>query len=150
MVSATFLVAMIYFYNRTSSSEVVARYKSLLTPELQQKYAKITSERRKISYQGYGWGLVLSLLLLFYLKRKKPFVSITPTICMVVAVAFVVNYFYYMLHPKSDWMLNHMETKEEVRIWLEMYREMQYHYHMGFVIGIIAIGVFAFAFRCSS
>jgi hypothetical protein len=28
-----------------------------------------------------------------------------------------------------------------------MYREMQYNYHMGFVIGVVAVGVLAYAFR---
>jgi uncharacterized membrane protein YkgB len=53
-----------------------------------------------------------------------------------------------MLSPKTDWMLNHIKTNEQNKIWLEMYKTMQFNYHMGFVIGIIAVGVFAFSFRC--
>ncbi len=53
-----------------------------------------------------------------------------------------------MLSPKSDWMLEHLQNKEEIKAWLLMYREMQYNYHMGLVLGIIAVGVLAFAFRC--
>jgi ABC-type multidrug transport system fused ATPase/permease subunit len=62
--------------------------------------------------------------------------------------AFLTNYFHYILSPKSDWMLNHMNNQEEVKSWLLMYREMQYNYHMGLVLGIIAVGILAFAFRC--
>ena len=69
-------------------------------------------------------------------------------VCIVVATAFITNYFYYMLYPKSDWMLNHMNNQDEVKAWLLMYKEMQYNYHMGLVLGIIAVGIFAFAFRC--
>ena len=69
-------------------------------------------------------------------------------VCTVVATAFVTNYFYYMLSPKTDWMLNHLTNKEEIKAWLLMYREMQFNYHMGLVLGIIAVGIFAFAFRC--
>jgi len=29
-----------------------------------------------------------------------------------------------------------------------MYKEMQYNYHFGMVVGIVAVGVLAFAFRC--
>jgi hypothetical protein len=29
-----------------------------------------------------------------------------------------------------------------------MYREMSYNYHMGFALGIVAVGALAFAFRC--
>jgi hypothetical protein len=69
-------------------------------------------------------------------------------VCTVMATAFLTNYFYYMLSPKSDWMLNHMDNQEEVKAWLQMYRGMQYNYHMGMALGIIAVGVLAYAFRC--
>jgi hypothetical protein len=53
-----------------------------------------------------------------------------------------------MIHPKSDWMLDHLQKKEEIRDWLQMYKEMQYNYHIGITLGIIAVGFLAFAFRC--
>ena len=69
-------------------------------------------------------------------------------VCMATATTFLTNYFYYMLSPKSDWMLNHMKKQDEVNAWLQMYKSMQYNYHMGMALGIIAIGIFAAAFRC--
>jgi hypothetical protein len=45
-------------------------------------------------------------------------------------------------------MLNHLNSPEENKAWLEMYCEMKYNYHLGFVFGIIAVGMLAFAFRC--
>ena len=80
------------------------------------------------------------------LKGAK--LSNTSVVCVVIATSFLTNYFYYTLSPKTDWMLNHMNSQEEVRSWLQMYREMQYNYHMGIVLGIIAVGVLAYAFRC--
>jgi len=61
---------------------------------------------------------------------------------------FVTNYFYYVLHPKTEWMLAHINTKEQNIAWLTMYKEMQYNYHLGLALGIIGVGVLAFAFRC--
>ena len=69
-------------------------------------------------------------------------------ICIVMSISFITNYFYYILSPKSDWMLNHVNDKEQVKAWLQMYREMSYNYHLGLVLGIIAVGIFSFAFRC--
>jgi hypothetical protein len=43
--------------------------------------------------------------------------------------------------------MTHMNTRKDVQLWLQMYREMQYHYHTGVVLGVIAVGIFAFAFR---
>ena len=149
MVSAVFIIGMIYFYNMTGKSEIVNHYKSSLSSDLQKRYDKISKERLTISYQGYALGVILSLGIIFYnLKIKGTKMSNTALVCTVIATAFVTNYFYYILHPKSDWMLNHLQNKEEIRSWLLMYREMQYNYHMGLTLGIIAVGILAFAFRC--
>jgi uncharacterized membrane protein YkgB len=149
MISAIFVIGMIYFYNMTGKIKIVNHYKSSLSSDLQKRYDKISEERLMISYQGYALGVILSLGIIFYnLKIKGTKMSNTALVCTVVATAFVTNYFYYMIHPKTDWMLNHLQNKEEIRSWLQMYREMQYNYHMGLVLGIIAVGILAFAFRC--
>ena len=149
IISTIFVIGMIYFYNLTDKSVIVKHYKSSLSSDLQKRYDKISKERTNISYQGYILGVILSLGIIFYnLKIKGSKMNTTSLVCIVVATAFVTNYFYYMLSPKSDWMLNHMNKQEEVKAWLQMYREMQYNYHMGLVLGIIAVGILAFAFRC--
>jgi len=148
-ISAIFVIGMIYFYNMTEKSAVVNHYKSSLSSDLQKRYEKISKERLSISYQGYALGVILSLGVIFYnLKFKGSKIRTTSLICTVIATAFLTNYFYYMLYPKSDWMLNHMTSQQEVKGWLLMYREMQFNYHMGLVLGLVAMGIFAYAFRC--
>ena len=44
-------------------------------------------------------------------------------------------------------MLDYVKTPEETQAWLHMYRNMQVYYHSGLVLGIIAVGLFTFAFR---
>ena len=149
MISAIFIIGMIYFYNMTDKSEIVKHYKDKLTIPLQKRYEKITEERKRISYYGYGLGLILSLFIIFYNTKMRGYKMNTfSLVCMVMAVCFLTNYFYYILSPKSDWMLNHTSNQEEVKAWLQMYREMSYNYHMGLLLGIIGVGVGAFAFRC--
>jgi len=147
-ISAIFIIGMFYFYELTNKSEIVKQFKEKLSPNLQKRYDKISEERKRISYFGYVLGFILSLFIIFYnLKIKKQKMNNLSLVCTVMAVSFLTNYFYYMLSPKSDWMLNHMENQEEVKAWLVIYRKMQYNYHMGIVLGIIAVGIFAFAFR---
>ena len=148
-ISAIFIIGMIYFYNMTNKSKIVKAYKEKMPPDLQKRYEVISNERMRISYQGYILGFVLSLFVIFYnyyFKGAK--LNNTSLICTVIAVSFITNYFYYMLSPKSDWMLNHMNSQDQVKGWLLMYREMQFNYHAGLALGIIAVGVMAFAFRC--
>lgn len=63
-------------------------------------------------------------------------------LCMVAAVSFSVNYFYYILSPKSDWMVLHLKSGEETQAWLKVYRTMQVNYHIGLVLGILAVVAF--------
>ena len=149
MISAVFIIGMIYFYNMTDKSLIVKHYKEKLSSDLQKRYDKISKERMTISYQGYILGFILSLFIIFYnLKIKGVKLSNFALVCTVMATCFLTNYFYYILTPKSDWMLNHMGNQEEVKAWLQMYRDMSYNYHMGLVLGIVAVGILAFAFRC--
>jgi hypothetical protein len=134
---------MIYFYNATDKSDIVNQYKATLSPDLQKKYEEITHERRWISYQGYSLGLLLSFVVIYF-SRKMNTIAL---VCTVMATCFLTNYFYYMLSPKSEWMLNHTTNQDEVHAWLLMYRAMSYNYHLGIVFGILAVGMFAFAFR---
>jgi len=148
-ISAIFIIGMIYFYNMTDKSKIVQTYKAKLPSDLQNRYDKIAKERMNISYQGYILGFVLSLLVIFYnYNFKGSKMSNASLVCTVIAVSFLTNYFYYMLSPKSDWMLNHTNSSEQVKAWLQMYREMQFNYHAGLVLGIIAVGIMGFAFRC--
>jgi hypothetical protein len=143
-ISCIFIIGMIYFYNATDKSNIVNQYKGTLSPDLQKKYEEITAERRRISYQGYGLGLLLSFVVIYF-SRKMNTIAL---VCTVMATCFLTNYFYYMLSPKSDWMLNHTTNQNDVHAWLLMYRAMSYNYHLGIVFGILAVGMFAFAFRC--
>ena len=149
MISAIFIIGMIYFYNATDKSEIVKHYKEKLPTDLQKRYEKITIERKTISYHGYILGLILSLVIIFYNVNVKHYkMNSFSLVCTVMATCFLTNYFYYMLSPKSDWMLNHTNNQDQVKAWLIMYREMSYNYHLGIALGIIAVGIFAFAFRC--
>jgi formate/nitrite transporter FocA (FNT family) len=149
IISGVFIIGMTYFYSMTDKSEIVKHYKEKLSIPLQKRYEKITEERKMISYHGYILGLILSLFFIFYNTKIKNYkLNTFSLVCLVMAVCFLTNYFYYMLSPKSDWMLNHTSSQEEVKAWLQMYREMSYNYHMGLALGIVAVGVLAFAFRC--
>jgi hypothetical protein len=149
MISAVFLIGMIYFYHMTDQSQIAQKYKATLSKETLAIYEKISHERMKISYEGYGLGVLLSILIIFYnIKFTRNRLRASSMVCIVVATAFITNYFYYVLYPKRDWLLNHTKTPEETQAWLAMYKGMQYNYHMGLALGIVAVGFLAFAFRC--
>jgi len=134
----------------TLKSDFIQNYKKTLPTNLKILYEKLAKERLYISLYGYILGFILSLFIIFYnlrLKKNEKLNNIS-IVCIVMSTCFLTNYFYYILSPKSDWMLNHVDNQSEVTAWLKMYRQMQVYYHSGLVLGIIAVGVLAFAFRC--
>jgi len=147
-ISAIFIIGMIYMNYQVDKSHIILKYKSQLPGELQRIYEKITRERTKICYQGYILGFALSLLIILAnLWSNHKMLSTTSLVCLVLATSFITNYFYYILSPKKNWMLDYIKTPDQTKAWLHMYRGMQIYYHSGLVLGIIAVGVFAFAFR---
>jgi uncharacterized protein YacL len=148
-IATAFIIGQIYFYNATQNSKVVQHYREKLPTNLKQLYDKLANERLFISIYGYVIGFILSICIILYnLRLKKAKFSNCSLICIVITTCFVTNYFYYMLSPKSDWMLNHINNPEQTKLWLQMYRTMSVYYHSGLVLGIIAVGIIAFAFRC--
>jgi hypothetical protein len=78
------------------------------------------------------------LFLLICYHQGKKFKTLTK-MCIVLAISFTVNYFYYILSPKSDYMILHLNTPNERMAWLNIYKTMQLNYHLGFALGLIGM-----------
>lgn len=148
-ISVVFVVAMIYMTYMTTSSGIIKTYEHTLKPEQKALYQKIVQERTTTYYIGYGLGLLLAILFILYNTRFRNVpLSAMPLVCIVVSLSFLTNYFYYVLSPKSTYMLDHLTTPEETKAWLIMYKGMQRNYHMGLLFGVVAVAFLGFAFRC--
>ena len=79
-----------------------------------------------------------------YMKKRK--MSKISMVCLTASTVFVVQYFYYILSPKSDWILLHLDTAEQKEKWLNIYRSMQYNCHISVVLGIVAAAALAYSF----
>jgi hypothetical protein len=146
LISLVFIISTIYFTLSVDKQDINNKYVNNLNDEQLIKYKKIVDERKKISITGYVLGLCLSitLILLNYFVFK---LDIKLTTCIVGAITFLTHYFYYMLSPKSDWMILHLK-EEQMKDWLYVYKNMQYNYHLSFVVGIIATMILAYSFKC--
>ena len=150
IIAFVFLIANIYVM---FSTENIAKQEFYNTLSGDQKniYKKLIKERKNIYYGGFILGIVLSILFIVMLKsnifnnisnslfNKKSKSSKTSVVCIVGAITFVTNYLFYILYPKSDFMILHLENKEQIKEWLDIYKYMQFRYHLGFVLGILAL-----------
>jgi len=125
-------------------SSVCDQFMDTLSPSQQEKYKKIICERRNIYIGGYLLGLVLSgCYLLMFGSRYSRDSGNYGILCIVAAISFFTSYFFYILYPKSDLMILELNQENQRREWVNIYKKMQYHYHLGIVLGLIAVVFFA-------
>jgi uncharacterized protein YacL len=106
----------------------------IFPPELDKIYIKIASERANIYFQGLILGLIISYLLLNSIKLTNSFHKAT----FFLAITLIISVLYYFIIPKSDYMLNHLQTQEQNKAWLGVYKNMQKRYILGFIIGCLS------------
>ncbi len=140
-IAFVLIIANVYCCSLGSKRDLINELISKLSHENQERYKKIANERRGIYFTGLFLGFILSMLLLmccrsYFLTSNG---SRGGLLCMVGAVTLSVNYFYYILTPKTDWMVLHLKSDEEREAWLKVYRNMQYNYHTGLIFGILAV-----------
>jgi hypothetical protein len=130
-----------------NSTTITNDYEKQLPNELQPVYKSIVKERVQIYYTGYFLGFILSVLFILYnVYVKKEKYNALSLVCIIITISFLTNYFFYILSPKKNWMLDNIKNPEQTKAWLKMYKGMQSTYHSGFVLGIISMGFLAYAF----
>ena len=147
IIALVFLIANIYIiFSCSNNKELKKNFLNVLNEEQKITYEKIIDERKNIYYGGYILGIILSFIGYFSIKKFTTMrFNKMSLICFVGAITFVTNYLFYILYPKSDYMLLHLNDKKQIQEWLNIYRTMQYKFHIGFVLGILAVMIF-----CSS
>lgn len=136
-IAAVFFIAMIYQSFSMDRCDMYHRFMDTLSPSQQEKYKKITRERRMIYLSGYVVGLILSIIYLqFFHAEEKVSYSL---LCMVMAITFLTSYFFYILYPKSELMIVKLDEERQRKQWVAIYKKMSYHYHFGMLLGIVAV-----------
>jgi hypothetical protein len=115
--------------------DIFSNFKDSLTNEQKELYEKLSEERRAIYKRGMLYGVILSVLLIIYeYKNRKNNVNKG---CRVIAITLATSYLTYILSEKSDYMILHLDKREQREQWLEIYKVMQKNYNMGLLLGII-------------
>lgn len=116
------------------TSPVFKKFRALLNPQQASVYQSIIHERTMIYVQGLVLGAILGLIVIMNLKKEKT----KNKVCVFVLVALVTNILYYKLHPKSTYMLLHLDSQEQVSGWLDTYKTMKLRSALSILIGIMA------------
>lgn len=145
MVSCTIavglLVAMLFTMISPEKVSLMNDYEVHLSPAQRTKYHALRQERLHIYLTGFVIGIILAMIVVYWLRQRPVYLNV----CLSGAIVFVTAYFYYVFTPKSDYMILYLDEKEDRVAWLRIYRHMTIMYHLGFVIGVLAVMLFCYA-----
>lgn len=161
-LATVFLVSMVYMAFIIDKDAIMKPFMNSLTFQQREKYKTLIEERRMLYLKGYGIGLVLTAcyLLWNYLTNTidrprsnvaaaaRAFIRNPLSIaCVAVVICSLTTYFYYTLTPKSDYMILHLDNKDQREKWLAVYKKMMYNYHISYVLGIVAVFFGSYALK---
>jgi hypothetical protein len=121
-------------FTMSASKDTYDQLTKLLSPKIAEIYNNIAKERRNHYIQGLFLGFAIAYMLL----NKYPILNEFHKIAFSMGVIGLVSVLYYFLMPKSDYMLNHLKTEQEIKAWLEIYKTMKHRYFMGFIFGLLS------------
>jgi hypothetical protein len=149
-IGLMFLIANLYVIFTADKIKQKEDFYNTLSQDKIERYEGIINERRTIYLKGYGLGLILAFISLFLYEKfgwndKKKGLN---KVCFIGGITLLVNYFYYMLSPKTDYMILHLNEENQRKEWLKINKTMQFKYHIGLLLGIVASMVLAYAVKC--
>jgi hypothetical protein len=120
--------------------DIVGGYRARLPPAAQVALKAASKERATLAFQGLVLGMIVgtgTVLLLGKMGRAMG-------ACVLASIAFVVQFLYYMLSPKSVWVVKHLRSTEQRKDWLRVYREYQKAYYGSIAVGVAGAGLLGY------
>jgi hypothetical protein len=145
LIASLFIGGSIMTMQKCGDCAPYKGYLDGMTPEQRELYMKIKNERMRIYYIGLVVGTILAFTYI-YANRNKTNDGLFKHVCTFVAIAMGTQYLVYQLHPKTHWMLRSLNKKEQIDGWLEVYKDMKYKYHLGFLLGSIGYTLLSYGF----
>jgi len=108
--------------------------RNVFSEELDQKYENIIIERRN----HYIIGIILGIAISYYVSTNMNILNQFTRLSLFLTITLGTALIFYMLMPKTDYVLNYLKTAEENKKWLEVYKSMKNRYFIGFLLGLLA------------
>jgi len=138
-VGIVLLIANIFCMFSVDKYTIKKNLYDSLSFKLKERYVKIVKERRNIYYRGFVLGILLSLMMVAIMLNTNKNIPNRAILCTTLGITFLTNYFYYILSPKSDWMILHLNERRQREAWLDIYRTMSIRFHTGFLLGLLGV-----------
>ena len=124
-----------------SFKNLFLRFMNTLDNKQKDIYKKIIRERFLLYFGGMLLGIFLGLLYLFYNKKSER------SICIFIVIVFLTKMIFYKGFPKSTYMLYHLDKKEQVQAWTDIYTYMKKIWMLSFLFAIISYVLIGWSFK---
>ena len=99
------------------------------------------AERLSLYFSGMLLGILIGLIYLFYTKKSER------SICIFIIIVFLTKIIVYKGYPKSTYMLYHLDRKDQVSAWTDIYTYMKKIWMLSFVFAIISYVLLGLSFK---
>ncbi len=142
LVGFALICSMISVSVISKDNSVFVNFMRTLSGDQRKIYRKITQERLYIYIKAIIIGTIFGFISSYVLQYEK----LQYKICMFVAVTIGSIYLIYNIHPKSDYMILHLNSKEQNEKWLEIYKLMKFRGSIGLILGIVGYVLISYSF----
>ena len=118
------------------------KFQRTLSDDQNRRYERIVQHRRNLYLQGLVLGVLMACLVVGVVMQVAPMSNEVSYGCLAVVVLFVVEFLYYMLSPKGEYMVSVLDTQEQRDAWLAVYRHMQVSMYGSFACALVGSFVF--------
>ena len=139
-VAVVFLLSSI-FMMFLKDEKLFTNFMNTLNDDQKKIYFKIIRERTMLYIGGMLLGLFLGIIYLSMNKKSGM------NICAFITIVFVTQLVVYKVYPKSTYMLYHLDKKNQVSAWTDIYTYMKKIYMLSFGMAIISYILIGYSFR---
>ena len=131
MAHTAVVTHLILLFYKISGAEDIRLMMEDFSEKQKKIYKEIQQERRLHYIYGLLMGIACAVLYVgFFPNAKHP-------ICSYVGIATMVAQNFYLLMPKSKWMVEYLEHPQDIFNWNKVYKKFQYLSAYGNFLGFV-------------
>lgn len=143
-VAMILFIGMVICMTKAVQDPKFDEFEATLSEELKNKYKGIVKERTNIYYKSLGLSFAFAAFIVN--KGIQKGYDKKVLFCIAASITLFLSAVIYKVHPKSDYMIVHLDKKEQREAWLRNYRAMQLNCHVGHLLGTVSVSLFLSSF----
>lgn len=128
----------------SKNSKTYVNFNNLLNEEQKGKMKEIVKMRLKI----FLISMIIGVFTGYVLTSMLSISNEVQRLCLFLTITLVVNTISYIVWPKGDYMIYHLDSVEQKKAWFDIYNEMKLKKIVGMTLGVVAYYVLGKGLLC--